>query len=82
MCRLVIGTPSSDGITNVAAAELDLSIVTHGGFGRRIGFPERVGAKGKKVGKIWRSRKCRKSARAGDFFSAGEKRFVSVKVVE
>ena len=30
MCRLVIGTPSSDDIANVAAAVLDLSVVTHG----------------------------------------------------
>jgi len=30
MCRLIIGTPSSDGITDVAASKLDLSVVTHG----------------------------------------------------
>ncbi len=29
MCRLVIGTPCSDRISNVAAAELDLRVVTH-----------------------------------------------------
>jgi hypothetical protein len=36
MCRLIIGTPSSDGITNVAALVLDLSIVTHGVSGDTI----------------------------------------------
>lgn len=30
MCRLIIGTPSSDGITDVATPVFDLSIVTHG----------------------------------------------------
>jgi len=29
MCCLVIGTPSSNGITNVAAAKLNLCVVAH-----------------------------------------------------
>jgi len=29
MCRLVIGTPSSHCIANVAASEFDLCIITH-----------------------------------------------------
>lgn len=37
MCRLIIGTPSSDGIANVATAVLDLSVVTHFAFGATRG---------------------------------------------
>lgn len=46
MRGFVIGTPSSDGITNVAATKFDLGIVTHGYFWEKEeSLPERVRAR-------------------------------------